>query len=153
MKLTAHLHLVPRLRMSGAIPVLPLYAFMVWTGKTLPSLYVFLLHVIWLTVIHIKMFLCLSVVGWDGVVSVATCCGLVSLGIESWWGSDFLYLSRLALAPPAPFTVGTRSLSPGVKQPGRSIDHPPLSSAKVKERVELHLFSSSGPSWPGLSLT
>ena len=35
-KLTAHLHLVPRLRMSGAIPLLPLYAFRVWTGKTLP---------------------------------------------------------------------------------------------------------------------
>jgi len=23
--------------------------------------------------------------GQDGVVSVATCCGLDSLGIESWW--------------------------------------------------------------------
>jgi hypothetical protein len=28
MKLTADLHLVPRLRMSGSIPQLPLYAFM-----------------------------------------------------------------------------------------------------------------------------
>ena len=27
-KLTTHLHLVPRLRMSGAIPLIPLYAFM-----------------------------------------------------------------------------------------------------------------------------
>ena len=103
--------------------------------------------------IHIKMFLCISVVGWDGVVSIAACCGLVSLGIESWWGQDFLHLSRLALVPPTSFTVGTRSLSPGVKRPGRSIDHPPLSSAKVEGRVELYLFSSSGPSWPVLSLT
>jgi hypothetical protein len=33
---TAHLHLVPRLRMNGAIPLLPLYAFMAWTGTALP---------------------------------------------------------------------------------------------------------------------
>jgi len=99
------------------------------------------------------MFLCISDVGWDGVVSVVTYCGLVSLGIESWWEQDFLHLSRLALGPPTSFTVGTRSLSPGVKRPRHSIDHPPLSSAKVKERVELYLFSSSGPSWPVLSLT
>jgi len=32
-KLSDHLHLVPRLRISGAIPLLPLYAFMVLTGK------------------------------------------------------------------------------------------------------------------------
>jgi hypothetical protein len=31
---TTGLHLVPRLRMSGAIPQLPLYAFMAWRGKT-----------------------------------------------------------------------------------------------------------------------
>jgi hypothetical protein len=35
-KLTTHLHLVPRLRMIGAMPLLPLYAFMVWTETTLP---------------------------------------------------------------------------------------------------------------------
>ena len=140
MKLTADLHLVPRLRMSGAVPVLPLYAFMVWTGKTLASVYIFLLHVIWLPVIHVKMYLRISVVGWDGVV---TCCGLVSLGIKSWWVQDFLHLSRLALGPPTSFTVGTRSLSPGVKWPGPS--------AKVKERVEFYLFSFSGPSWPVLN--
>jgi hypothetical protein len=29
-------HIVPRLRMSGARPLLPLYAFMEWTGKALP---------------------------------------------------------------------------------------------------------------------
>jgi hypothetical protein len=33
------LHQVPRLRMSGAMPILPLYAFMTWTGKTLLFLY------------------------------------------------------------------------------------------------------------------
>jgi hypothetical protein len=52
-------------------------------------------------------------------------------------------------AYPASCTMGTGSF-PGVKRPGRGIDHSPPSSAKVKERVELYLYSPSGPSWPGL---
>jgi hypothetical protein len=35
-KLTTHLHLVPRLRIGGAVPVFPLYAFITWTRTTLP---------------------------------------------------------------------------------------------------------------------
>jgi hypothetical protein len=42
-------------------------------------------------------------------------------------------------------TMGTGSLT---QDPGRSVTHPHLSSAKVKERVELCLYSPSGPSWP-----
>jgi hypothetical protein len=38
-KLTTYLHLVPRLRLSGAIPLLPLYVFMAWTGTALPFYY------------------------------------------------------------------------------------------------------------------
>jgi hypothetical protein len=34
-KLTTHLHLVPRLLMTGAITLLPLLAFMTWTGTNL----------------------------------------------------------------------------------------------------------------------
>jgi len=40
--------------------------------------------------------------------------------------------------------MGTGSF-PGVKRPGRGVDHPPPSSSKVKERVELYLYSPSGP--------
>lgn len=32
-KVTTHIHLVPRSRMSGVLPLLPASAFMVWTGK------------------------------------------------------------------------------------------------------------------------
>jgi hypothetical protein len=35
-KFTTYLHLKPRLRMSGAIPLLPLSVCMEWTGTTLP---------------------------------------------------------------------------------------------------------------------
>jgi hypothetical protein len=33
MKLSTHLYLVLRLRISGVIPIFLLYAFMAWTGK------------------------------------------------------------------------------------------------------------------------
>jgi hypothetical protein len=33
-RFTTHLSLVPRLIMSGAIPLLPLYDFMAWTGTS-----------------------------------------------------------------------------------------------------------------------
>jgi len=46
-------------------------------------------------------------------------------------------------AHPASYTVGTGSF-PGVKRPGPGVDHPPPSSAEVKERVELYLYSPSG---------
>jgi len=36
----------------------------------------------------------------------------------------------------------------GVKWLGCGIDHPPPMRAKVKDRVELYLYSASGPSWP-----
>jgi len=42
-------------------------------------------------------------------------------------------------AHPASYAMGTGSFL-GVKRPGRGVDHPPLSSAEVKERVELHLY-------------
>jgi len=54
-------------------------------------------------------------------------------------------------ARPASYTMGTGSF-PGVKRPGRD-DHPPLSSAEVKERVQLYLYSPTGPSWPVLGRT
>jgi len=49
-------------------------------------------------------------------------------------------------AHPASFTMGTGSF-PRVRRPGRGVDHSPPSSAEVKERVELYLYSPFGPSW------
>jgi hypothetical protein len=58
---------------------------------------------------------------------------------------DVPYLSRLALG--STLYNGYRVSSPGAKRPGRGVDHPPPSSAEVKERVELDLFSPAVPSW------
>jgi hypothetical protein len=52
-------------------------------------------------------------------------------------------------AHPAFYTVGTRSF-PGVKWPGCDVNHPPYSGAEAIEKVELYLYSFSGPSWPVL---
>ena len=38
----------------------------------------------------------------------------------------------------------------GVKRPRRGVNHPPPSKAEVKDRVELYLYSPSGPLWPVL---
>jgi hypothetical protein len=54
--------------------------------------------------------------------------------------------------PPSLLYNGYRVSFPGVKRPGRGVDHPPSSSAEVKERVELYL-STSRPSWPVLEWT
>jgi len=62
-------------------------------------------------------------------------------------------MSRLALGPTQPpiqWVPGALSL--GVKWPGHEADHLPLSSAKVKEYMELYLHSPSTPSWCGAEL-
>jgi hypothetical protein len=38
----------------------------------------------------------------------------------------------------------------GVKWLGRGVDHPIPSSAEIKERVKLYVYSPSGLSWPDL---
>ena len=51
---------------------------------------------------------------------------------------------------PPSYTMGTGSF-PGVERPRRGVDHPPLTSAEVKERVGLYLYSHYKPSWPDLA--
>jgi hypothetical protein len=53
-------------------------------------------------------------------------------------------------ARPAPYTVGIGSF-PGIKRPGCDFDHPPPSSAEIKESGDLYLYSISGHSWLVLS--
>jgi hypothetical protein len=91
-------------------------------------------------------------VGRDSVVGTATRCGLDGPGIESRWGEIFRTRTDRPCDPPSLLQHGYRVI-PGVKRPGRGVDHPPSSSARVKERVDLYLYSPSGPSWPVLGRT
>jgi len=88
--------------------------------------------------------------GRDSSVGVAPRYRLDGPGIESRWRARFSApVHTGSVAHPASCTMGTGSF-PGVKQPGRVVGHPPLSSAEVKERVELYLYSPFEPSWPVL---
>ena len=79
-------------------------------------------------------------------VEIATHYGLYGPEIEFHWGVRFS--SPVQTGPrahPTSYTMGTVPFS-GVKRPGCDFDHPPLSSAEVKETAELNLYSRSGPS-------
>jgi hypothetical protein len=82
--------------------------------------------------------------GRDSSVGIATCYGFDGPGVESRWGRVFPHLSRPALGPTQPPIQWVPGPFPGVKRSVRDIDHPPLSSAEVKERVELQLYSPYG---------
>jgi hypothetical protein len=69
------------------------------------------------------------------VGSIATGYGLDGLGIESWWGRDFLHLSRLALGPTQPPVQWVPGLFRGLKS-GRGVTltpSPPSSAVVMKE--------------------
>jgi hypothetical protein len=67
---------------------------------------------------------CYTCKGRDSVVGIATRYGLDGPGIESRWGRDFSQPSRPALGPTQPPINGYWFSFPGVKRPGRGVDHP-----------------------------
>jgi hypothetical protein len=65
-------------------------------------------------------------------VGIATGYGLDGPRIESRWGARFF--AHVQTGPgtdPASWTMGTGSV-PGVKRPGRGVDHPPPPSTEVE---------------------
>jgi hypothetical protein len=93
--------------------------------------------------------------GRDSSVGIATRYGLDGPGIESRWGARFFRTSpdRPLWGPPSLLYDGYRVFHRGVKRPGRGADHPPPSMCRGHERVELYLYSHSGPSWPVIGRT
>ena len=86
--------------------------------------------------------------GRDSSVGIATRYGLDGPGIESRWGVRLSAPVQTGSgAYPASYIMGTGSF-PGVKRPGRGVDHPPPSGAEVEGRVELYIYSPCEPSWP-----
>ena len=76
----------------------------------------------------------------DGSAGITTSYRLDRPEIESRLRPDFPNaLQSGREAHPASYTMGTGSL-PGVRRPGRGVDHPSPSSAEVKEIVELYII-------------
>jgi hypothetical protein len=102
---------------------------------------------------HFKIFHCVHSCTWNTVlifqlnahlyfdtrstVGIATCFGLDGSGIESRWGEIFHVCSYRPWGPPSLLHNWYRVSFPGVKRPGRGVDHSHTPSAEVKERVGL----------------
>jgi len=74
-------------------------------------------------------------VGRDSSVGMATHYGLDGPGIESQWGGGARFPVQTGPGShPNSYTMGTGSF-PGVKRPGRGVDHPPpyLAPSLTKE--------------------
>ena len=78
----------------------------------------------------------------DSSVGIATRYELDGPGIESRWGAKFSAPIQTGPgAHPASYTMGTGSL-PGVKRPGRGVDHPPHLAPTLKEEYS---YTSAPP--------
>ena len=87
--------------------------------------------------VNMRRFRC----GSGSAVGIATAYGLDGPGIESRWGRDFPHLFRPALRPTHPPVQWVRGLSRGKVRQRHDADPSPPSSAEVKKRVELYLYS------------
>jgi hypothetical protein len=90
--------------------------------------------------------------GQDSVVSIATHYMVGSLGIESRWSEIFCTCPDWSRSPHSLLYSGYQVFLGG-KVAGAWLDYPPLSSAEIKERVELYLYSPSGLLWHVLGWT
>ena len=92
--------------------------------------------------------LLLNHVGRSSSVGTATRYGVEGPEIQFGEGEIFLTRPDRTCGPPSPVSIGCRVIVRGVKRPEHGVNHPPLSSAVVKERVDLYLYFLSGSSRP-----
>ena len=101
---------------------------------------------LWRQLIIIFVTVFLTCVGRDCSVGIASSYGLDGPGIESRWWRDFPHRPDRPCGPPRRLCSGYRVL-PGDEAAVSWRWPPTQSSAEVKERVDLYLYSS-GPLWP-----
>ena len=86
---------------------------------------------------------------WAGIAQsakrLATCSTVRGSNPGGW--REFPHPSRPAPGPTQPPVQGYRVFPRGLSGRGVALTTHPPPSAKVKERVQLYLYSPSGPSW------
>ena len=93
---------------------------------------------------------CLFSFARDSSLGITSSYGVVGPGIESRLGREFPHLCRTALGPTQPAIQWVPGLSRWQSERDVAMTTHPQSSAEVKERVDLYLYSPSGTSWPVL---
>jgi hypothetical protein len=71
----------------------------------------------------------------------------ISLGFETWWGEIFRSRPDRPSGPPSLLFNEYRISFPGVRRPGRGVDHTPASSPEVRERGYSYISTPSVASW------
>ena len=94
-----------------------------------------------------------NIVGRDSSVGVSLIAGWTVRGSYPAEVEIFHACPDGSWGPPSLLCIEYRGCCPGVKRPERGVNHLPPSSAEVKERVELYLYSPSWPSWPFIRRT
>ena len=79
----------------------------------------------------------------DRVVNIVTHCGLDNLDTESRRSKTSHTCPDQSWDPTKLLHKGFQGFPGEVKRPGPGIDYPPPSSAKVKESVEIYIYSHS----------
>jgi hypothetical protein len=97
-----------------------------------PNIYIYM---------YVCVCVCVCVCGPGSIVGIATDYGLDGPGIEFRWGRDFPHLSRPGLRPTQRPVRWIPGLSRGYGAAGAWRCPSPPSSAEVKNRVELYVYS------------
>ena len=96
MKLTAYVHPMPRLGMSGVVPLRSVYAFLAWIVWTLPLIYILVGHLI----VHGAVYVSTPLNAHDACIPVLYVC------IVSWMTAVFGQCGRFCtVAPPLRFRL------------------------------------------------